>query len=119
MGGTSGVEALPEQYEITENASMSDGVDGGLTLEDEMGMDTPIKGREPAGAVAASSVDVSSARSCVRAGIESESLGATPFPEVSHTQVSVAASSMVARAFTFTSFLQTVPQRCAFHLTCL
>jgi len=42
MGGNSGVEALPEQYEITENASMSDGVDGGLMLKDEMGMDTPI-----------------------------------------------------------------------------
>jgi len=63
MGGNSGVEALPEQYEITENASMSDGVDGGLMLEDDMGMDTPIEGREPAGAVAASPLDPSSAPS--------------------------------------------------------
>ena len=53
MGGPSGVEA-----EITENESMSDGVDGGLTLEiEEVGMDTPMKGLDP-GAVAASPLDL-------------------------------------------------------------
>ena len=60
MGGVSGVEAFSGPYEITENTSMSDGVDGGLMLEDEeVGMDTPIKGLEQAaGPVVASPLDL-------------------------------------------------------------
>ena len=55
MEGRSGVEAFSGQYEITENTSISDGVDGGLMLEDkEVGMDTPIKCLDPAGSVVAS-----------------------------------------------------------------
>ena len=54
MGRPSEVEA-----EITENASMSDGVDGGPTLEnEEVGMDTPIKGLDLAGAVVAFPLDL-------------------------------------------------------------
>ena len=54
MGEPSGVEA-----EITENESMSDGVDGALMSEDgEVVMDTSIKGMgQAAGIVVASPLD--------------------------------------------------------------
>ena len=60
MGGPSGVEASSGPYEVTENTSISDGVDGGLMLEDEEGgIDTPIKGvGQAAGAVVASPLDL-------------------------------------------------------------
>ena len=83
LKGSSGIDSSSEMSEITENVSMSDGVDGGLgTGDEEVGKDTDIKVPGAAGA-AAKFASGEGARA------ESKLLEMTSFPRMTYTQGSV------------------------------